>query len=96
MKYIPKMCRANVSKVHITRKMEFDVDAIEHALQINLIKMLMFSNPSNPVGCMLDKDGFECIIASVSLDYILIVDESYYKCAMSESKYPDGLFVWKR
>jgi histidinol-phosphate aminotransferase len=68
---------------------------LEQALSMPA-KMVIFSNPSNPVGCMLDKDGFARIIAAAPQDCVLVIDEAYFEYCQDDPDYPDSLAVLAR
>lgn len=53
----PRMMGAEVTLVAVDQALEFDLAAWRLALQ-RPAKMVVFSNPSNPVGCMLGRDDF--------------------------------------
>ncbi|WJV65949.1 histidinol-phosphate transaminase [Pectobacteriaceae bacterium CE70] len=88
----PQMMGANVTGVPVNAQMAFDVAAWQQALQTPA-KMVMFSNPSNPVGCMLDGDGFQRLIDSSPQDCLLVIDEAYYEYCTQLDGYPDSLAV---
>jgi histidinol-phosphate aminotransferase len=80
---------AKVTAVNLTPEMQFD----EEALIANLRKgcrMMVFSNPSNPVGTMLAKGGLSRIIESARADTIMVIDEAYYEYAVDSAGYPDS------
>ncbi|SQI38077.1 Histidinol-phosphate aminotransferase [Serratia plymuthica] len=82
----PRMMGAEVTLVAVNQALEFDLAAWRLALQ-RPAKMVVFSNPSNPVGCMLGRDDFLQLIAAVPQDCLLVIDEAYYEyCAQ-----PGGL-----
>ncbi|WP_163297435.1 aminotransferase class I/II-fold pyridoxal phosphate-dependent enzyme, partial [Enterobacter hormaechei] len=63
----PRMMGADVTLVDVNKQHQFDIAAWTQALSMPA-KMVIFSNPSNPVGCMLDNAGFERIIAAAPQD----------------------------
>jgi histidinol-phosphate aminotransferase len=87
----PRMMGAEVQLVPVNQQMEFDLPAMIDALQAAPAKMLMFSNPSNPVGCMLGQQGFETLINAAPADCLLVIDEAYYEYAAGHPDYPDSL-----
>lgn len=86
----PRMMGAEVTLVAVTQALEFDLAAWRLALQ-RPAKMVVFSNPSNPVGCMLGRDDFLQLIAAVPQDCLLVIDEAYYEYCANQADYPDSL-----
>lgn len=88
----PRMMGADVTLVGVNAQRRFDVEAWETALSTPA-KMVIFSNPSNPVGCMLDKQGFARIIDAAPQDCLLAIDEAYFEYCESDPDYPDSLRI---
>lgn len=88
----PRMMGADVTLVGVDQHQQFDVVAWEQALSTPA-KMVIFSNPSNPVGCMLDKDGFARVIAAAPQECVLVIDEAYFEYCQDDPDYPDSLAV---
>jgi len=88
----PQMMGAEVTMVPVNQQMEFDMPAWQQALS-QPAKMLILSNPSNPVGCMLGREDFARLIAQAPQDCILVIDEAYYEYCNHLSDYPDSLSV---
>jgi histidinol-phosphate aminotransferase len=88
----PRMMGATVAMVPVTHALEFDVDAWCAALAVPT-KMVLLSNPSNPVGCMLDDAQFRQIIDAAPDDTLLVIDEAYYEYATLAQGFPDALKV---
>jgi histidinol-phosphate aminotransferase len=80
---------AAVTSVKMTPGMQFDPDALTERLRGHC-RLLIFSNPSNPVGAMLDQDGFCRMVQSLPADTIVVVDEAYYEYAVDSADYPDS------
>ena len=88
----PRMMGAKVHMIPVTEALEFNVDAWCEALTgPNPPKIVLLSNPSNPVGCILDVDDFRRIVNAAPRDTLLVVDEAYYEYAKSTPGYPDTL-----
>ncbi|MBJ9999660.1 histidinol-phosphate transaminase [Erwinia sp. S38] len=88
----PQMMGAQVELVPVNQQMEFDLPAWQQALS-QPTKMLILSNPSNPVGCMLGREDFTRLIEQAPQDCILVIDEAYYEYCHHLSDYPDSLSV---
>ena len=56
--------------------------------------MLIFSNPSNPVGTMIDSEDFSRICKAASADTVMVVDEAYYEYAAALKQFPDSLAIF--
>lgn len=91
----PLMMGATVEMVPATADMNYDVDAWCAALSRGA-RLVFLSNPSNPVGCMLDADAFRRVIDATPADAILVVDEAYYEYAMHSEGFPDALAELRR
>lgn len=86
----PQAAGARVDKVPMDRGLRFDVQAWKHALRTPA-KLVMFSNPSNPVGCILSQCGFQELVAATPRGALLVVDEAYGEYARGHGDYPDAL-----
>lgn len=91
----PKMLGAEVTLVPVNAQMEYDLDACAQELA-QPAKMMVFSNPSNPVGCMLGREGFERLIAMTPQDCVLVIGEAYYEYCAAHPDYPDSLSVLRQ
>ncbi len=88
----PRMMGAHVQMLPVTSALEFDVDAWVAALtQGPPPKLAMLSNPSNPVGCMLDAAAFGRIVQATPQETLLVIDEAYYEYALHSPGFPDAL-----
>ena len=76
----PAMMGATVEKIPVTAEREFDVPAWCAALS-RPTKMVMFSTPSNPVGCVLNGPQLQAICEASPRETVLVVDEAYYEYA---------------
>lgn len=89
----PRMMGARVQMVPVRPDMEFDVEAWCTALTSGqrAPKMVILSNPSNPVGCMLDSHAFRRIVQATPPETLLVIDEAYYEYALTTPGFPDAL-----
>lgn len=89
----PRMMGARVQMVPVTSALEFDIDAWCTALSSGpqIPKMAILSNPSNPVGCMLDGNDFHRVVQAAPAETLLVIDEAYYEYALRSPGYPDAL-----
>jgi len=89
----PRMMGARVQMVPVTSALEFDVDAWCSALSSGpqTPKMAILSNPSNPVGCMLDEHAFRRVVQAATPETLLVIDEAYYEYALRTPAFPDAL-----
>jgi histidinol-phosphate aminotransferase len=88
----PRMMGATVQMLPVTPALEFDVDAWCAALATGPApKLAMLSNPSNPVGCMLDAAAFRRIVQAAPPETLLVIDEAYYEYALHSPGFPAAL-----
>ena len=89
----PRMMGAQVDMVPVTDSMEFDIEAWCAALDggARPPRMAILSNPSNPVGCMLDADAFDRVVRAAPPETLLVIDEAYYEYARLTPGVPDVL-----
>jgi len=85
----PRMMGATVDKVPVGKTFEFDLAAWRVALA-RPAKLVIFSTPSNPVGCILSGRQLEALIGACPEDSLLVVDEAYHEYAAGPD-YPDSL-----
>lgn len=85
----PLMMGAHVEKVRVNAEFGYDLPAWRHALS-RPAKLVMFSTPSNPVGCILNGSQLSALIDACPADALLVVDEAYYEYATGPD-YPDSL-----
>lgn len=87
------ICPQSVGAVVTTvpmRGFEFDVDALCAALTPRT-RMLLISNPSNPVGCAMDGVQIKRLLSCVSPRTLVVWDEAYYEYAVATPGYADCL-----
>jgi histidinol-phosphate aminotransferase len=85
----PQSVGATVMAVPM-RGFEFDVDALCAALTPRT-RMLLVSNPSNPVGCAMDGAQIRRLLSCVSPGTLVVWDEAYYEYAVATPDYADCL-----
>lgn len=83
---------AEVTAVPVLKDFSFDIESIIEELRKGC-RMLIFSNPSNPVGTLLDQRGLERICREVSPETILVIDEAYYEYVKDLEVFPDSLSI---
>lgn len=87
----PLMMGATVDKIPVNTAFEYDLLAWCSALS-RPAKLVMFSTPSNPVGCALNDAGLRVLVDACPLDAVLVVDEAYFEYAVGRD-YADSLKV---
>ena len=88
----PQSVGAKVVTVPMRSDLEFDVDALIDAISPST-RMLIISNPSNPVGCAMDTVEMRRLLNAVSPGTLVLWDEAYFEYASDEDGYPDSLAV---
>ncbi|MCO8169447.1 histidinol-phosphate transaminase [Pseudomonas sp. 21LCFQ02] len=91
----PAMMGARLTKVAPAPAFGCDLDGWRTALQEPL-KLLLISQPSNPVGTALNRDELHAIVQACPADCLLVIDEAYYEYAVSDPDYPDALQVLRQ
>jgi len=86
----PESMGALVHAVPLTPEYAMDVDALIAALN-DKTKMLIISNPSNPVGVTMPLADMRRLFGAVSPDTLIVWDEAYYEYAAADPDYPDSL-----
>ena len=79
---------ARVEKVAMRADLDFDVPAIV-ALLARKPAIFFLSSPSNPVGPALDGEALQRILAAVTPQTLLVLDEAYFE--FTDDGMPDGL-----
>jgi histidinol-phosphate aminotransferase len=87
----PLAMGASIDKVPMSSTFEFDVPKLLAAVSVDT-KMLIFSNPSNPVGCILDSTGFQQLVTACAPNTLLVVDEAYIEY-VDAPRYPNSLEI---
>ena len=76
----PLMMGATVDKVPVNGALQHDLAAWRDALS-RPAKLVMFSSPSNPAGCVLSTAELQDIVDAAPPDAVLVVDEAYHEYA---------------
>lgn len=82
-----------IDRVAVKNDLTIDLPALLRALQTPA-KMVVFSNPMNPVGTWLNPAQLRQVIASVSPDSLMVLDEAYFEYA-SDGDYTSALEMLK-
>src|SRR5260370_28798788 len=88
----PQSVGAKVVTVPMRSDFEFDIDALVAAISPRT-RMLIVSNPSNPVGCAMDAAEMRRLLNAVSPGTLVLWDEAYFDYAADEDGYPDSLAI---
>ncbi|MFN2353347.1 MAG: aminotransferase class I/II-fold pyridoxal phosphate-dependent enzyme [Desulfopila sp.] len=85
---------ADVIAVAMTDDWQFDAEQLAAEVRKGC-KMLVFSNPSNPTGSILDGEQLLSVCSAVQAETLVVVDEAYFEYAKGSNKYPDSLAILK-
>jgi histidinol-phosphate aminotransferase len=91
----PQAVGAEVVGVPMTADLRIDVDGLLAALSPRT-RLLMFSCPSNPVGCALTVDELQRIVDNLGAQTLLVFDEAYFEYAQGAPGYPDCLALLEK
>lgn len=86
----PQSVGAEVHAVRVRDDYRMDIDEVLSAVTPET-RMVMFGNPSNPVGTSLTAGDFMRLLAHLSPKTLLIFDEAYLEYASASAEYPDFL-----
>lgn len=81
---------AEVVTVPMRSDLTFPVEEILNAM-VGGCRMLIISNPSNPVGTIITAADLDRIGRSADARTLLVIDEAYYEYARESADYPDSL-----
>jgi histidinol-phosphate aminotransferase len=84
----PQSAGAQVETVPVKADYAMDVDEILAALTPDT-RMLIFGNPSSPVGTSLSAGDMRSILRHLSPQTLLVFDEAYLEYASADPGYPD-------
>jgi histidinol-phosphate aminotransferase len=82
-----------IERVPVTENLTIDMAALLAAAS-RKPRMLMFSNPMNPVGCWLTPDELAAVIAALDAETLLVIDEAYAEYAAGDD-YPSAIDMLK-
>jgi len=85
---------ANVDRVPVREDLMVDVDALVAAVS-RPCRLVIFSNPMNPVGSWLGEDELARVLAAADRDTLIVVDEAYAEYA-SGAGYPSATELLRR
>jgi histidinol-phosphate aminotransferase len=86
----PRSVGAQVVAVSVDSSYAVDADQVIAALTPGT-RMLMFGNPSNPVGTSLTAEDLRRILAHLGPETLVVFDEAYLEYARADASYPDFL-----
>lgn len=84
----PQSVGAVVHTVTVNEEYRMNVEDVLEALTPNT-RMLLFGNPSNPVGSSLSADELRSILSHLTPDTLVIFDEAYLEYASADPEYPN-------
>jgi histidinol-phosphate aminotransferase len=84
----PLSAGAQVETVTVKENYAIDVEELLPLLTPDT-RMLLFGNPSNPVGTSLTADDLHAILGRLSPQTLLVFDEAYLEYASANPTYPD-------
>jgi histidinol-phosphate aminotransferase len=84
----PESVGAVVDIVPVDARYQMNIGQVLSALRAPT-RMLLFGNPSNPVGSSITADDMRQIIANVSPETLIVFDEAYLEYASTDPDYPD-------
>lgn len=85
---------AKVVAVPISMQHQFDVEGMIDQVRKGC-RMLIFSNPSNPVGTILTTDRLTALLEALPQESLIVIDEAYYEYGSFYREYPDSLKILK-
>jgi len=88
----PQSVGARVRAVPVDERYNMNIDEVLTALTPDT-RMLMFGNPSNPVGTSIGTVDLRRILAHLMPETLLVFDEAYLEYASADPTYPDFLAV---
>src|ERR1700736_642989 len=84
----PQSIGAHVRAVPVRRDYRLDIGEFVNAITPRT-RMIMFSNPSNPVGTSITADDMSRLLSAVGEGTLIIFDEAYFEYAAADRSYPD-------
>jgi histidinol-phosphate aminotransferase len=84
----PQSVGAEVTTVSIGADYKMDIDQVIAALTPG-VRMLLFGNPSNPVGTSITGDDLRRILRHLTPETLVLFDEAYLEYSAADPSYPD-------
>lgn len=89
----PEAVGARVTAVPITNEGNFDVQGMIAAIS-HRTRLIMFSSPSNPVGCIMQPNDLATLLSAMPEHCIMVFDEAYFEYAQAaDQSYANYLSV---
>jgi histidinol-phosphate aminotransferase len=84
----PQSIGARIRVVPVKRDYRLDINEFVAAFTPRT-RMIMFSNPSNPVGTSITADDMCRLLSAVGDNTLIVFDEAYFEYAALDRSYPD-------
>jgi histidinol-phosphate aminotransferase len=84
----PQSIGAHIRAVPVQRNYRLNIDEFVAALSPRT-RMVMFSNPSNPVGTSITADDMCRLLSAVGDRTLIVFDEAYFEYAAEDNSYPE-------
>ncbi|MCF3640285.1 histidinol-phosphate transaminase [Rhizobium sp. TRM95111] len=78
-----RLMGADVDRVTARADLSIDADGLLSAVRA-APKLVMFANPMNPVGSWLTGDQMRCVVETLPVETLLVVDEAYAEYAVGD------------
>ena len=88
----PRSAGAQVQAVPVNESYVMEIEDVLAAIT-PATRMVIFGNPSNPVGTSITCEDLKRILAHLSPETLLVFDEAYLEYAVAEQDYPDFLSI---
>lgn len=87
---VAEVARCQMVKVALDEGHRLDLAAISERAN-DRTKLIFVSNPNNPTGTTVNRAALESLLASVTEDAVIVLDEAYFEFACSDPDYPNGV-----
>lgn len=89
----PEAVGATVTTVPLTNEGTFDIEGMIATIT-HRTRLMMFSSPSNPVGCIMQPDELKRLLNAMPEHCLMVFDEAYFEYAKASAKqYADYLAI---